>query len=477
MIIYKNAYIFRNGTIAKGHVLVENGKIADIRYAEQGIPSSIIPDSIIQCKDAYLLPGFIDSHVHLRGFQQEHKETPETGTKAAIAGGVTTVLAMPNTQPPLSNMQRIFEYIEKYPSIYANVGIIAGFYEETTASEIEYMAKWGIFGLKIYPAAKSDTIPLPWPYYDYQSRTMTKLNENEKAAWLKLLSLCQKNNLPILFHPQIPIANELLRKEYESQTIALENEKNSELKRHSILYSEYNEYLFGEHIKELLQKAIDTSVPTPQIQICHVSTPMIMECLTQLPKKAVNIVFETTPHHTLLNNELDFVKQSYGKVLCPLRSPETQIKMYDHLAEGKFDIIGTDHAPHSLDEKDKPFFDAPSGFPGVELLVPLLFTEVLQKRLFLSQIIFNCCKKLAETFGIRNKGAIEPGYDADFILVEKTAPYKINNEHLLTKSKLGPYHGRTLIAKVKKTILGGEIVYDADTETFDARGKYLRKNI
>jgi dihydroorotase-like cyclic amidohydrolase len=373
-------------------------------------------------------------------------------------------------------MQKIFEYMEKYPSIYTNVGIIAGLYDDTTPNEIEKMAKWGIFGLKIYPAAKSNTIPLPWPIYDYKSKTMTKLNDKETDIWLQLFSISKKHNLPLLFHPQIPIPNESLKNEYETQIQTLKNEKNTHLKAHSAIYSEYNEYLFGEHIKGLLQKAIDSMMPTPQIQICHVSTPMIMETLKQLPKNSVNLVFETTPHHALLNYDLDLTKESYGKVLCPLRSPETQIKIYDNMAEGKFDIIGTDHAPHSSDEKDKTLFEAPSGFPGVELLVPLLFTEVLQKRLFLSQVIYNCCKRPAELFGIHNKGAIEPGYDADFILVEKTAPYKIDNEKLITKSKLGPYHGRTFIAKVKKTIIGGEIVYDANTDTFDARGKYVKKN-
>ena len=142
MIIYKNAYIFRAGTLQKGHVLVENGKISGIYYSEQGIPSSIIPDSVIQCKDAYLLPGFIDTHVHLRGFQQEDKETPETGTKAALAGGVTTVLTMPNTQPTLSTLCRILDYVEKYETLYTNVGVIAGLSPDTTPEELIKMKRW-----------------------------------------------------------------------------------------------------------------------------------------------------------------------------------------------------------------------------------------------------------------------------------------------------------------------------------------------
>ncbi len=457
--------------------MVEHGKISAIYYSEQGIPSNIIPDEIIQCKDAYLIPGFIDPHVHLRGFDQEHKETPETGTKAAIAGGVTTLLAMPNTQPTLSTMNRIYNYMEKYPNIYSNVGIIGGLFSDTSESELQKMRNWGVFGLKIYPGQQSLSYPLPWPQYEYKSKSMTKLNEDEKQVWVNLFATCQKLDLPILFHPQIPIPPNDMKAEFEAQLQQSQKEPHPELMAHSNQYSEYNEYLFGEHIKSILQKAADEQQPTPQIHICHVSTPLLMEVLKDRNNKLAKIIFEVTPHHIFLNYSQSFIKSSHAKVLCPLRSPETQIKMYDLAAEAEFDIIGTDHAPHSAQEKDKPFYDAPSGFPGIELLAPLLLSEVFSKRLFLSQIVYNCSKNPAEVFGIPNKGQIEPGFDADFILVEKTAPYKIDNEMLKTKSKIGPYHGKTLNARVKKTIIGGEIVFDADTDVIRMKGTYIRKQM
>ena len=270
-------------------------------------------------------------------------------------------------------------------------------------------------------------------------RLQNKDNDKNKRArdgrWLKLFKQCYELDLPILFHPQIPIDANDMKSEFETSLNKNSDAKNKELIAHSNQYSINNEYLFGEHIKSIIQTAINANQPVPQIHICHISTPMIVDCLKEIPQKQARIIYETSPHHMLLNYEGDFVKPSYGKVLCPLRDPETQTRIYDMATEGKFDTIGTDHAPHTAEQKAMEFYQTPAGFPGVELLAPLLLSEVFAKRLYLSQVVFNCCSNPASVFGIKNKGKIESGYDADFILVDKVAPYikSITKTYLLSQ--------------------------------------------
>ncbi len=470
-VIFKNGFIYVGGRFLKGSILVENGKISRLIYDIYELDKLKGIDLTIQCTNNFVLPGFIDPHVHLRGLDQAHKETPETGTLAALKGGVTTLLAMPNTQPPLSTQQTVEQYLKTYPKVYTNVGLIVGLKKGMSAEELRQLKQRGAFGLKIYPGDTNTAFPLEWPVYNYETKRISSIQDEK--PWFSLFDLVQELNMPLLFHPQVPIDNVAALAEFEEQLELSRDKKNPTLHAHSAMYSILNENLIIEFLGKLFRKYAETRETFPQVHFCHISNPdFIYHLLDNMPKE-MNIIKEVTPHHLFLNYNQTLPNSTHGKVLCPLRSPETQIRLFSQFENLKFDVVGTDHAPHTPEEKARPFLDAPAGFPSIELLAPLLMTAVFDKKIYLSQVVFNCSTNVAKVFGIPQKGKLETGYDADFILVEKTAPYTIKPEELLTKSKISPYISYKLRAQVTKTIIAGKIAFDRKTQQFDQYGRYL----
>ncbi|MCP4764218.1 MAG: dihydroorotase family protein [archaeon] len=462
-------------------------------------------DQIIDCEGKYILAGIIDPHVHLRDMGQLYKESIKTGTFAAINGGITTLLTMPNTIPKLSSKEVILKYMKIIEeNSYCNVGVIGGIDKNFSIDTLGKIKELGVFGLKIYPGDTSNKLNLNWnPILDLEKqlkpefsdgpididRLIRKIDNIMKDKWIEfkkdvenwitLFEKVKELEIPLLLHPDIPILKEERNKIYLKQ-----KEKGfSDLESHSKTYSKFHEILQNIFIFLILcvQREKNNNLQDkkyPVIQFCHVSCFESLEIIELYKKKLedsnniLDIRIEVTPHHLFLDQNISLNTPSFGKVLVPLRGKTDIKKMQDSIGRGKITFIGTDHAPHTIEEKNKPFFDAPAGFPALDIYVIYFLSKIFNGFLSLEQFTKYASYNPAQYFGLVNKGKIEPENDADIIIVEKTLPYKLNTEDFKTKSKISPYNLDELGAKITHVFLSGLLIINKE----DKKKHEIRQN-
>jgi dihydroorotase len=486
-----NAKVFTNGRIQFGYVLIKDGIISEI--GEGSPPKTLLKDTKIQidCKKALLLPGFIDTHVHLRDLEQSYKETIETGSKAAISGGFTTVLTMPNTIPPLSTVENIREYFDQKKSFYCNVGVFTGVKKGFNLDNIENISKEGVFGIKVYPGDKSQELPLKWmdgwkndlePDEFFASIKKIISNfQNDYINWKNLFEFATKLKLPILFHPELPRFPQVLEFFYEQgKKIANQEKKiNPYLFAHHVAHPIYqNEIANIEMIILFLRKFYPNPKNAPHVHFVHVSNPDAIKIInTALRQEGYPCSIEVSPHHMLLNYDMKFSLESFAKVLVPLRSQETQQNLFKSVQESLIDTIGSDHAPHSLKEKSSTFEKAPSGFPSLDFAAQIILTQFFNNKLKLEQVVSYLSTQPAKIFNIQNKGLIKEGFDADLVLIDEVKPYLIKGENAQGMQKWTPWENFELKTKIKKVFLLGTEVYDSNLGLLETKGTFLKRSI
>lgn len=490
MVIFTNAAIFTDGEIQKGTLVVENKKILRIVLdAYNDKPTFPKDTTIIDCKGALILPGCIDCHVHFRDLEQESKETLETGSMAALSGGVTTVLTMPNTKPALSTAASIEKYQNLPRKLYCNIGIIGGLNDGFNFTEMAKMSALGIYGIKIYPGAQSQEVPLEWKQKWAEVAAiskklrdpvsiLTQLQQN-LTQWQQLFAKAKELNLSIAFHPEMPEEATKIQEVYRNAKGEGMNPDlhlaSPELYAHSESHPIVgNEFSLIQMICSILSQTYSDPNNSPRVHFCHVSSVKCIDYIQYMKERGFPITFEVSPHHILLNYAQSIQPPAFGKVLDPLRSPEEQQKLWDKTHEGKIDMIATDHAPHTYEEKVKDFESAPSGFPGVDIALPLLLTQVAQYRIALDKVIQFYAENPAKIYQIPNKGKISPGYDADLVIVDRCDPYKFSPDQSYSKAKWSPYTGQTLLFKIKQVYIAGELAFDSSKTFISAKGQWLK---
>ncbi len=520
MLILDNASIYTENSensVIKGYLTIENGKILQISKglyqkqpdsAQDNIVTKETEVNIIDVKGALVLPGFIDPHVHFRDFEaQSYKETVGTGSKGALRGGVTTVLSMPNTTPPLSttdNISKYFEILNNTP-LYCNIGLYttvkSGFSLEELEkmvileklekleklNESEEMKQIGIFGIKIYPGDASEEVPLAWEggwrsdlYPEEYVEKLPQILENfqfDYSHWKLVFETAKKFQLPILFHPEFPRDPESLKKLHDQGMLIAkkESEKNPHLFAHHVAHPVYtNELALVEMVIAFLHKFYPNPKDAPHIHFVHVSSAEVIQVINKT-LKAHNYPcsIEVSPHHLYLNYDKSFESENLGKVLVPLRSPAIQHDLLEEFSQGNADIIGTDHAPHSLEEKMQAFFEAPSGFPYIDFASRILLTEVFEKRMKLEDLVAQYSSNPAKLFHLSTKGQLKTGYDADIVIVSETDPYPIHGKDMVSKQKWTPWENYSLKAEIDYVIVGGEMAYRREQNYFAPMGTAL----
>lgn len=413
-LLLKNGLVYLEGKTTTRSIAINAGMIEGI-YTPDDAPQA---KEIIDCEQLYIIPGAIDTHVHLRDLNQSEKEDFATGTMAAAAGGVTTVVDMPNSQPPVLKMDVLEEKItQAQEKRYVNVGFFAGIPRRFSDFSEEMVPN--ILGLKVYPHA---------PLAKGVKYTPSRIK--------KCLELSKKHNLPLLLHPDA---------------------SNPKIKPTSIedffrLHSCEKEV---ESLKQFLviQRAVDT-----KLHICHVSCASTVRMIEEYRAEEL-LTAEVCPHHLFLASGDYEHEDGIMKVLPPLRSPyDTQV-LKDALRRCTIDIVVSDHAPHTEIEKKASFLKAASGIPGLETTVPLLLTEVFQGNLSWVEFLRICCSGPARIFGLVNKGVLTKGYDADLVVVSREEA-TIKGSNFYSKAKLTPFEGKRVVARPVKTIVGGRLVYD-----------------
>ncbi|TFF90478.1 MAG: hypothetical protein EU548_02805 [Promethearchaeota archaeon] len=445
--ILTNLRILKNGKLRDVTILIRDGIIDKLIISDSSAKITELREkykneNIIDCLGKIAIPGIIDIHSHLRDLHQSDKETFLTGTNAAAFSGITTVFNMPNTKPPantVENVQKWMDYAEN--SLYIDVYFIAGIPDGINIIEIENILKLGVIGFKIYPHSPICNVDWMNP-------------ENFK----KILEISSKYNTHIFIHAEWPIdqnEKEKIKKNYFSEGYTI-------LKYHSNLHPPKSEAKFVSYALEnykffILDKNLKKK-EFPSLHFCHISCEESYKLLREFKGQNPDfkISFEVTPHHLLLSNEIILNNFNFGKVLPPLRDKSSQKFLYNELRSKNIQFIGTDHAPHTLKEKDLPFNSAPSGFPGFETYPLTMLNKVCQYDLSLENFIRISSWNPSIRFNLKEKGLIEEGYEANLLIIDKISEYSISSETFKSKAKFSPFEGFKTFVQIWKVFLRGK---------------------
>lgn len=406
-------------TDALSDVFIEDGKIAKVAKSIKETA-----DKTINAKGCYVMPGFIDLHVHLRDPGFEEKETIVTGAKAAARGGFTTILAMPNTKPVVDNGD-VVNYVHQKaknlaPVNVLQIGAVTMGQEGETPADIHGMAQAGIPAIsedgrsvantavyrRAMQAAKEEGIPVFAHCEDWALAQGGVMNEGERAKELGL--------------PGIPNA--------------------------------------AEDVIAARDIVLAQSVGA-QLHLCHCSTWASVWMLDQAKKNGCLVTGEVCPHHFTLCDEDILGDDANYKMNPPLRSKKDVEALRQGLKDDIIDVIATDHAPHTAIEKGMPMKKAPFGIVGLETAASLVYSElVLTEYLTPMQMAEKMSANPAKVIGL-DKGSLEEGKTADIVIFDPEKTYVIRTEEFAGKAKNTPFAGRKVTGKVVATIVAGEVVY------------------
>lgn len=411
------------------NIIIENGKISSIKKELKASEKNT--DKIINIKENYVIPGLIDPHVHLRDPGLTHKEDWKSGSQAAAHGGYTTIIDMPNTKP-LTNTLKAFNEKKEIASkkSYVDYALHAGVKTQQDVEEI----------LKEKPASY---------------KIFMDLHETEELY--EMFSHVAKTGKPLSLH-----CEDKNLVDYNIKTLS----QNPENKDKTIVYS-YARSALAELIA--VNRAIEFAKKLNiQVHLCHISTRQTLELIHEA-RESINVSIEATPHHIFLDNS---TYENYGikaKTNPPLRDLDYNITV-DYLKE--FDSIGTDHAPHTIEEKTRDTWTSASGIPGLETTMQLLLTEVNNNNLSLKEVVRLTSTNPAKIFKIPNKGEIKVGYDADITVLDMKEEGKINIDNFYTRAEYSPFENRQYVGNNILTINRGNIICE-NNEVIKNDVKYI----
>lgn len=380
---------------------------------------------LLDAKGRYVMPGFIDLHVHLREPGFEYKETIATGALAAAAGGFTTICPMPNTKPTTDSADMIKLILKKAEQeAVVNILPIGAITIEQAGNElvnIKELKAAGAVALSEDGKSVMDT-----------------------ALYMEAMRQAAHYGIPIFAHCE--------DKSLVGKGVINAGKKAVELGLSGI----------SNAVEDIItaRDIIMAKESGAQLHLCHISTRDSAKMLEAAKKEGLPVTGEVCPHHFILtDNDIKSDDSNY-KMNPPLRSPEDVEALRQAIKEGVIDVIATDHAPHSKEEKAKSFADAPFGIVGLETAFALTFTELVQKGyLSVSQLVEKMSVNPARVLGI-DRGCIDVGWVADLVIVDPEASYCIDKEMSYSKGKNTPFHGRRVQGQIISTFVAGERVYN-----------------
>ncbi len=424
-ILIKNGQVTNpaTGTDAVMDLLIED---KFVRKMEAGIKEDA--ERVVDARGCYVMPGFIDLHVHFRDPGLEHKETIETGSMAAAAGGYTTVFAMPNTRPVADNADVVNYVHNKAKAVgitnVSQVGAITKGQSGTELADIEEMAKAGI--ITISEDGKSVM----------NSQLYREAMEIAARLGLTVLAHCEDINL---------VNGGVVNADAHSAELGLAGITNS-----------VEDVIVARDI--MLSR--DTGA---KLHLCHCSTKDSVTMVKMAKEEGLHVTAEVCPHHFVLTSEdIKNAEDTNYKMNPPLRTREDVEALKAGLRDGIMDVIATDHAPHSFDEKNTTMKAAPFGIVGIETAAALTYSELVMPGLLTPmQMAEKMSYNPAKVVGI-DKGDIQPGKVADVVIFNPNETYRIDKNEFASKGKNTPFHGREVNGRVCMTIMDGKIVYERD---------------
>ncbi|WP_149498917.1 dihydroorotase [Roseiconus lacunae] len=428
--LFRHASIVLPQAVTKGSLLVEDGKILDI-----DADANTTADEVVECEGLHLLPGVIDDQVHFRDPGLTHKEDLATASHACAAGGVTSFLEMPNTKPPAVTG----EGVRAKERIAAEKSLVNyGFYIGATPDNVDELnTVKDVPGIKIFIGSSTGNLLV-----------------DEQEALERIFA---ETTLPICAHCE------------DETTVRANAERlagTSDIADHSRIRNEEAAIIATRRATELAHRY------KHRFHVLHVSTAAEIPLVANA---APYVTAEVCLHHLFFNVD-DYPRLGSRIQMNPsIKTAKDNEGLYQALLRGDIQVIATDHAPHTLEEKSAPYPKSPSGLPAVENSLALMLHEVNAGRCSINQVASWMCDAPARVWGIVGKGRLEPGYDADLVLIDMNESRTIRDAEQHTKSKWSPWDSVTLQGWPVATFVGGHRVYDTK-QGFDEsfRGEKLR---
>lgn len=430
-LIVKNGTVYLPGGPVSADIGVIGGRIANI--------GALGGDAgeVIDCTGLHVLPGVIDSQVHFREPGLEHKEDLESGSRAAVMGGVTAVFEMPNTKPNTDTADRV---ADKLARAHHRMWCDHAFYVGATSSNAESLKELerlpGTAGVKIFMGASTGDLLVA-----------------DDGALARVLANGKR---------RVAIHAEDEFRMNERADLRVSGDPSS----HPVWRDDESAILATRRILRLAREA------KRRIHILHITTPAELELIAQHKDIAT---CEVTPQHLTLAGEEAYPRLgTYAQMNPPIRSGAHRDGLWHWLAQGVPDVIGSDHAPHTIEEKSKTYPDTPSGMPGVQTLLPLLLDHMHHGRLSMQRLIDLTSAGAQRIFGLVGKGRIAAGYDADFTIVDLKKRWTVTEDWLQSRCGWSPFTGMKLTGKPIGTIIRGHRVMWEDTLADSAIGEPVR---
>ena len=441
-ILIKNGLIVNENKQFEGYIITEGEFIKTVGCGEF-VGDEKLFDRVVDASGSYVMPGVIDDQVHFREPGLTYKADIESESRAAVAGGVTSFMEMPNTSPATTSFDALdWKFDKAAESSRANYSFYFGA-SNTNADLLEKLPIDKVCGIKVFMGSSTGDMLV--------DREATLSNIFQRAPII-VATHCEDNNT---------IKN---------------NQKELELKygelnatHHPLIRSAEACYVSSSKAVELATKF------NTRLHVLHISTAKEMSLFDAKPLAEKQITNEVCVHHLWFSDEDYVLKGNFIKWNPAIKSVTDRDALRQSVISGKIDIVATDHAPHTLEEKMKPFMDAPSGGPLVQY--SLLSMLQMTKNIFtVEQVVDKMCHNPAILFQIDRRGYLRNDYYADIVIVKKELPTLVTNESVLSKCGWSPFEGYTFRNSVTNTIINGHMVYDNGQIDDDFRGMALKFN-
>ena len=438
-ILITGANIVNEGRISPGDVLVKDGRIAKIGSDL----SSEDADKHIDAKGKYLLPGLIDDQVHFREPGLTHKAEIYTEAKAGVAGGTTSYMEMPNTVPQAVTVELLEEKYKRASEVsLANYSFFMG----ATNNNLDEILKIDfnhVCGLKIFQGSSTgnmvvDNIETLEGIFKECKAIIAIHSENDDIIKANLESFKEiyGDEIPVKFHPKI--RSEEACYDASSRAVAMAKKYGTKL------------------------------------HILHISTAKELELFdNSIPLAEKRITSEACIHHMWFSEEDYDTKGNLIKWNPAVKTSHDREEIFNAVLSDKIDVVATDHAPHTLDEKSQSYTKAPSGGPLNQHSLVAMLDFYHQGKISLEKIVEKMCHNVAILFEIEKRGYIKEGYFADLVLVDLDSPWTVKKENILSKCGWSPFEGHTFKSKVTHTIVSGHLAYEEGTFHEEKKGERL----
>jgi dihydroorotase (multifunctional complex type) len=439
--VLSNTKAYIKGEILECSIAIEEGKFFKIGRQPQ-MPNA---DQKIDLHGMLVLPGLIDEHVHLRDEERAYKEDFISGTAAASNGGFTTVLDMPNNQPVTNSVETLKNRIELAERrTIVNVGLYSEF--PKNLAQLPQITAQGAVAFKLF-----------------MGNQVGGLNIDDDQALKDGFKTAGESGRVVAVHAE------------DKNQIAF-NEQNLKRTKHEdardfvLAHPEQTEV---QSIERLLKTSEASKV---HLHFCHITSQKGLEAVKEAKKAGRKVTCEVTPNHLMLSSA-DVERYGMMAIMAPpLRDRTHQEALLKGVSQGEVDTVGSDHAPHTLEEKSAAsVWEVKVGVPGLETTLPLMLTLVRKNQLTMQRMVELLAEKPAEIYSLSSKGRLEQGKDADLIVVDYNLRWKIEASKFKSKAKFSPYNNWEVVGKPVKTFVNGVMAMDeGDIVIKPGTGKVIR---